>query len=240
MIGPVVNSACILTGSILGALCGPVLSQEYRKKIMNIFSCITLGIGVTMLSKGDSLPPVVLAFFLGTALGELTRFEAGVMKLAFKVAGLFRRNGKPKDGKPEPLSETVFRDQFAVATVLFCVSGLGIIGSMREGISGECSLLLIKGVLDLPTAMLIAASIGSVTAVLAVPQCCVQFALLFGASLIMPYITPTMFADFSACGGIIMLGAGLRQMGLVQVPILSMLPSLFFVMPFSTLWKQFM
>ena len=224
MIGPVANSVCIVAGSILGALCGPVLSQEFRKKIMNVFSCITLGIGVTMLSKGDSLPPVVLSLLFGTALGELTRFESLVMKGAFKVAGLFKRNGKAKGGKSETLSETVFRDQFAVATVLFCVSGLGIIGSMRE----------------LFTAMLISASIGSVVGVLAVPQCAIQFALLFGATMLMPYTTPTMFADFSACGGIIMLGAGLRQMGLVQVPILSMLPGLFFVMPLSALWKQIM
>ena len=240
MIGPVANSVCIVAGSILGALCGPVLSQEFRKKIMNVFSCITLGIGVTMLSKGDSLPPVVLSLLFGTALGELTRFESLVMKGAFKVAGLFKRNGKAKGGKSETLSETVFRDQFAVATVLFCVSGLGIIGSMREGLTGECSLLLIKGVLDLFTAMLISASIGRVVGVLAVPQCAIQFALLFGATMLMPYTTPTMFADFSACGGIIMLGAGLRQMGLVQVPILSMLPGLFFVMPLSALWKQIM
>ena len=116
MIGPVANSVCIVAGSILGALCGPVLSQEFRKKIMNVFSCITLGIGVTMLSKGDSLPPVVLSLLFGTALGELTRFESLVMKGAFKVAGLFKRNGKAKDGKSETLSETVFRDQFAVAT----------------------------------------------------------------------------------------------------------------------------
>ena len=44
-----------------GRSAGLVLSQEFRKKIMNVFSCITLGIGVTMLSKGDSLPPVVLS-----------------------------------------------------------------------------------------------------------------------------------------------------------------------------------
>ena len=34
MIGPVANSVCIVAGSILGALCGPVLSQEFRKKII--------------------------------------------------------------------------------------------------------------------------------------------------------------------------------------------------------------
>ena len=91
-------------------------------------------------------------------------------------------------------------------------------------------------------AMLFAAGLSYkiVVGVLAVPQCGIQLALLFGATMLMPYTTPTMFADFSACGGIIMLGAGLRQMGLVQVPILSMLPGLFFVMPLSALWKQIM
>ena len=34
--------------------------------------------------------------------------------------------------------------------------------------------------------------------------------------------------------------AAVGQMGLVQVPILSMLPGLFFVMPLSALWKQIM
>lgn len=213
MIGPVANSVCIVAGSILGALCGPVLSQEFRKKIMNVFSCITLGIGVTMLSKGDSLPPVVLSLLFGTALGELTRFESLVMKGASRWRGC-QAERQSKGGKSETLvPRTVFRDQFAVATVLFCVSGLGIIGSMREGLTGECSLLLIKGVLDLFTAMLISASIGSVVGVLAVPQCAIQFALLFGATMLMPYTTPTMFADFSACGGIIMLGAGCARWG---------------------------
>ena len=95
MIGPVANSVCIVAGAILGALCGPVLSQEFRKKIMNVFSCITLGIGVTMLSKGDSLPPVVLSLLLGTALGELTRFESLVMK------GPSRRRACPKAASPK-------------------------------------------------------------------------------------------------------------------------------------------
>lgn len=240
MIGPVANSVCIVAGSILGALCGPVLSQEFRKKIMNVFSCITLGIGVTMLSKGDSLPPVVLSLLFGTALGELTRFESLVMKGAFKVAGLFKRNGKPKGGKSETLSETVFRDQFAVATVLFCVSGLGIIGSMREGLTGECSLLLIKGVLDLFTAMLISASIAVWWACWPFRSAPFSLPCCSGPRCSCrtprrPCLRISPLAAASSCSA-----PGLRQMGLVQVPILSMLPGLFFVMPLSALWKQIM
>lgn len=234
IIGPVANSVCIIAGSLLGSLCGPVISADLRQKFITVFSCITLGIGVTMLGKGDSLPPVVLSILLGTCVGEAVHLESNVMKVAFKAAGLFRRDSKKSDSIPE----TVFRDQFAVVTVLFCVSGLGVLGSIREGLTGEYALLLIKGILDLFTAMLVAAGIGSVIDILALPQFCLQAILLLGAGLLIPYITPTMFADFSACGGIIMLGAGLRQMGLAQPPLVSMLPALFFVMPLSALLKK--
>ena len=60
------------------------------------------------------------------------------------------------------------------------------------------------------------------------------------AQTVVPLITPTMFADFSACGGIIMLGTGLRQFGLVQAPILSMLPALFLIMPISFFWAKYL
>ena len=244
IIGPVANSVCIIAGSLLGSLCGPVISADLRQKFITVFSCITLGIGVTMLGKGDSLPPVVLSILLGTCVGEAVLLGSGVglaghmeticFNVSYLGALVFRRKHKKSDSIPE----TVFRDQFAVVTVLFCVSGLGVLGSIREGLTGEYALLLIKGILDLFTAMLVAAGIGSVIGILALPQFCLQAILLLGAGLLIPYITPTMFADFSACGGIIMLGAGLRQMGLAQPPLVSMLPALFFVMPLSALLKK--
>ncbi len=36
-----------------------------------------------------------------------------------------------------------------------------------------------------------------------------------------------------------MLGTGLRQLSLVEVPVLSMLPGLLFVMPISALWTHY-
>ena len=111
---------------------------------------------------------------------------------------------------------------------------------MREGLTGECSLLLIKGVLDLFTAMLISASIGSVVGVLAVPQCGIQLALLFGATMLMPYTTPTMFADLSACGGVLTMAAGFRVSKIKSVPLVDLMPALLLVMPFSLLWTMVM
>lgn len=235
MLGPVVNSVCIVLGSVAGSIGAGSITPNFRAKLMHVFSCITLGIGVAMTAKVHALPPVIISVLVGTLCGELCRVEGGVMAGAFRVAGLFpRRKGE------EGLPEKAFRDQFAVATVLFCVSGLGILGSMREGMTGDPSLLFIKALLDLLTAMLFASSIGAVVGVLALPQFLVQAAILLAAVAITPLTTPAMLADFSACGGIIMLGAGLRQSSLLDVPILSMLPGMLLVMPVSALWTRFL
>lgn len=234
MWGPITNSACIIIGAVVGAVCARVLRPELRRKFNLIFGCIAMGIGVSMTSRGNALPPVVISILFGAMLGELFRIESGVMRLAFRCSVLFHR--KTSDAS---LPERAFRDQFAVATVLFCVSGLGIMGAMREGMTGDPSLLFIKSLLDLFTAMLFAANIGGIVGVLALPQLLTQMVILLSATALAPLTTPALLADFTACGGIIMLGAALTQLGLVQVPLLSMLPALFLVMPISALWARF-
>ena len=49
----------------------------------------------------------------------------------------------------------------------------------------------------------------------------------------MALINPSMIADFTACGGIIMLATGFRLCGIRAFPTANMLPSLILVMPFS-------
>lgn len=235
MLGPVINSACIVVGALGGAMGGQAIPPESRRKLNCVFSCIALGIGVTMIAKGKALPPVVLALLLGTILGELCRLELGVLRFSTWCVGLVLRPRAETD-----ISGKAFRDQFAVGMILFCFSGLGIMGSMREGMTGDSSLLVVKGLLDLFTALLFAANVGGVIGALAVPQCLAQLLILCTAQALVPLTTPEMLADFTACGGFIMLGASMRQAELMPVPILNMLPGLFLVMPLSALWTRFM
>jgi uncharacterized membrane protein YqgA involved in biofilm formation len=235
MIGPFINSAGIVTGSILGAVCASTIPADFRRKINYVFSCITLGIGVFMAGKCHALPPVVIALLFGAIFGEVLRVEKGVMRLAFRAVNVFQRKKTAKTDLPQQ----TFRDQFAVVTVLFCVSSLGIMGPMQEGISGDPSLLIIKALLDFFTSMVFASNIGGVIGVLAAPQCLIQSSILLLSTAVVPSISPAMMADFSACGGLIMLGTGLRQLSLVEVPVLSMLPGLLFVMPISALWTHY-
>lgn len=234
MIGPFANSAGIVAGALIGTFWGGRLTESSRTNINSVFGCLALGIGVTLCSRGSSLPPVIVSLLFGAIIGEALGIERNVMKLAFKAVSLFSRKKKDSQG----LGTKAFVDQFSVITVLFCASSLGMMGPIHEGLSGDPSLLMVKALLDFFTAMVFAANIGAVAGVLALPQLGLQLALLFSATAISPLTTPAMFANFSACGGIIMLGTGLRQCGLVQVPILNMLPGLALVMPVTALWAR--
>lgn len=49
-----------------------------------------------------------------------------------------------------------------------------------------------------------------------------------------------MFADLSACGGILTMAAGFRVSKIKSVPLVDLMPALILVMPFSALWSSLM
>ena len=53
-------------------------------------------------------------------------------------------------------------------------------------------------------------------------------------------ITLGMFADLSACGGILTLAAGMRVAKIKSVPLINLIPSLILIMPLSALWTTLM
>jgi len=79
------------------------------------------------------------------------------MMLAGRTRGLIDRIARPADAS---LSRDAFLSQFVAILVLFCASGTGIFGAMNEGMTGDTSLLVVKSILDLPTAAIFAAALG--------------------------------------------------------------------------------
>ena len=132
-----------------------------------------------------------------------------------------------------------FMNQFIAVLILFCASGTGIFGALTEGMTGDPTILLTKSILDFFTAAIFASTLGYIITVIFIPQLIVFVILFFAATFIMALINPSMIADFTACGGIIMLATGFRLCGIRAFPTANMLPSLILVMPFSAAWQQF-
>ncbi len=236
MVGPLVNGAAVVLGSVSGAFLGDKVSENLRQRMPLIFGCASMGMGIAMVVKVQFLPAAILALLLGSILGELIQLEDGIQKVAGSVRGAMDRIITPPVNS---LSQDEYMEKFIAILVLFCASGTGVFGSMNEGMTGDASMLIVKAFLDLFTAGIFAISLGFPVAVLAVPQFLIQGGLFWGAAAILPMTTPDMIADFSAVGGMIMLATGFRICGIVSFPIANMLPSLLLAMPLSALWFRF-
>ena len=127
-------------------------------------------------------------------------------------------------------------ESFITILVLFSSSANLLIGSLYEGMTGDSFILIIKSILDFFTAMIFATTIGPMIVFTCIPALAVSLSLFSLASFIMPYISETMIADFTACGGIITLLVGIRMMELKKVPVANALPAILLVMPLSHLW----
>ncbi|MGT7649929.1 DUF554 family protein [Escherichia coli] len=80
------------------------------------------------------------------------------------------------------------------------------------------------------------ASLGIAVSVISIPLLIIQLTLAWAAALILPLTTPSMMADFSAVGGLLLLATGLRICGIKMFPVVNMLPALFLAMPLSAAW----
>jgi uncharacterized membrane protein YqgA involved in biofilm formation len=236
MIGPYLNAAALFSGSIVGTLLGSKLKPTLKSRMPLIFGCAALGLGVAMIIKVKLLAPVILALIVGSFLGELIELETVIQKAASSSKTWIEKFTKPRDG----ISQEEFLDKFIALAVLFCVSGTGVYGAMSEGMTGDPTLLIVKSILDFFTAIIFASTMGLTIGVLVLPQFTVQLVLYLGASLIIPLTTPDMLADFSACGGFIMLATGFRICSIKQFPVANMLPALIIVMPLSWLWSTYL
>ncbi len=152
----------------------------------------------------------------------------GVNTAVAKAQNLFRHSRK----KP---AHDFYSELCRVIIVLFCASGTGIFGAMNEGMTGDPSILIAKSFLDFFTAM-ICCSLGIAVSVISIPLLIIQLTLAWAAALILPLTTPSMMADFSAVGGLLLLATGLRICGIKMFPVVNMLPALLLAMPLSAAW----
>ncbi|HBL4690165.1 DUF554 domain-containing protein [Citrobacter sedlakii] len=232
VIGPFINASAVLLGGVIGALLSQRLPERIRVSMTSIFGLASLGIGILLVVKCANLPVMVLATLIGALIGEFCYLEKGINNAVAKAQALFSMPGKKQPHES-------FIQNFVAIIVLFCASGTGIFGAMREGMTGDPSILIAKSFLDFFTAMIFACSLGIAVSAISAPMLLIQLSLAACAALILPLTTPAMMADFSAVGGLLLVATGLRICGIKMFAVVNMLPALLLAMPLSAAWTAF-
>ena len=232
-IGVIINTVAIFLGGIAGALLGDKLPEKYKEQLNLIFGLCSMGMGISSIVLMKYMPAVVFALIIGTIVGVVLKLGDKVYELCSKLQKVMIRIVPKKETN---MSETEFLATLITVIVLFCSSGMGIYGSLSEGMTGDSSLLITKSILDFFTAAIFACNLGYIVSLIAVPQFVIFTTLFLSASFIVPLTTPDMIADFKACGGFLMVAAGFRILKLKMFPVVDMIPAMILVMPFSWFW----
>lgn len=212
--GTLINAATIVVASIAGILAGSAISEEIRKSIMNVLGLPVLLIGITMALKTQNVLVPTISIVAGTIVGEVLGIERWLERLGNRVE---KRFGKGK-----------FSEGFVGATLLYCVGPMSILGPIQEGLTGDMSLLLAKSMLDGVASIALASALGIGVAFSALSVLLYQgfFALL--AVQISPYMTESVINEFTATGGLLIMGIGINLLELRKLRVGNMLPALVF------------
>lgn len=232
MIGPILNAGGILAGGIAGGFAGHRLPERVRKGLPSVFGLVAMGIGVALTVKAEHFAAIALSLVLGTFLGEWLDLQERVHRLAHRVQGLVPQ-GASEDASDEDIDRMAAT--FSSLIVLFCASSTGLVGALREGLTGDATLLIAKAILDFFTAMVFAVTVGFNVAILAIPVLLIEGALVLGAHPMAARFSQALIVDTSACGGIILLGTGFRILDIKPIRVINMLPALLLMPPISAL-----
>ena len=227
--GVIIDVAAVILGGIAGSMLKSKLSENLKDTMNSIMGLCAMCIGISTVVLMKNMPAVVFSVILGTLIGLVIHFGAGIQKGTGLVL-----NKVLKDASSDVLNLMV------TAVVLFSASGTGIYGSLDAGMTGNHSVLVAKAILDFFTAAIFACKLGRATAFIGIPQFAVLFSIFCLAKVIFPLNTDVMIADFMACGGFVLVATGLRIMKVKDFPVADMTLGMVLVMPVSYAWTTWL
>ena len=225
-LGTFINVATVLIGGALGLLLGSRLPSKVRGTIVDGLGLLTLIIGFSLAIETNNILIVLGSLLIGGIVGELLDIENGIDRLG---QWLERRTGsvsKSSGGNEDRGSGSRFSYAFLMASLLFCVGPMTILGSIQDGLSGDYTLLAVKAVMDGFAALAFASTLGAGVLFSALTVLVYQGALTMGASWASAVLTDPMTAEMTATGGVLMLALGLGLLEIKRVRTGNLLPAL--------------
>ena len=225
-LGTLINTAAIIGGGLVGMTCGRQLKQRVRETINQACGISVLFIGIAgamegmlrfkdgaLTGTGSVLITVCLA--LGALLGEW-----------IDIQGLFVRFGEWLKKKTGNAKDPTFVGAFVTASLTVCIGAMAVVGSVKDGMSGDWSVLAAKSVLDLLIIMVMTVSLGKGCVFSAIPVFLCEGTMTLLASLLSPFMTEAALADLSMVGSILIFCVGVNLVWDKSIRVANLLPAL--------------
>ncbi len=215
-VGTAINVVAVLVGGGIGTFVGAWLSDRMRETAMHAIGLITLLVGVQSFLEFDNALVPLVSVILGLVVGEALGIEGALKRFGDSLQRRFSKGSSPVSRA------------FVTTSLLFCVGPLTILGSLRDGISGDYGLLALKSALDFVAALSFASVLGWGVLLSAGSVLVVQGSLTLAGAIFGAFMDEPMVLAMTSTGGVLLLGLGLVLLELKELRVANMLPALLF------------
>ena len=223
--GTWINVITVIIGTSIGVSLKQKLPSNIKRIIPQGLGLLTLWLGMSMTEELSNvevnrIPGVILgliAIALGGALGEWWQLEEKLNGMGDWLKKSLRHPGQ-------------FTEGFVATSILFCVGPISLLGSLRNGLLEDNTLLVLKAMMDgfasIPFASRYGIGVGFSSLVILIYQGGLSLlAAVFATGLSNPENDPRLLL-MTGIGGLLILGIGLNLLELTKIRLASFLPAL--------------
>lgn len=212
MLGTIVNTATIVTGTIIGHIAKKGIKEKYQQVLFNAMGLAAVALGFNAVSNNlpKSLYPVL--FIISLAIGGLA---GTILKLDERFKKLSSRIGTSN-----------LAQGLSTGILLYCIGTLSIVGPVMSALYGDNTYLFTNATLDLVTSAVLATTYG-IGILWAAPVLFLWQGAIYLLTLLAGNIIPTpLVTEISVVGGVLIAASGFSILGIKDCKTINMLPAL--------------
>ncbi len=212
MIGTIVNTCTILTGSVIGSIFKKGIKEEQQNALYTAMGLAAAGLGINAIVQNMPNSRYPVLFIVGLALGSLIGTTINIDRQFQKLT--------------EKLSVGQLSKGLSTGILLFCIGTLSILGPIQSALYGDHTYLFTNATLDLVTSMVLASTYGIGMVLSAGVLFCWQGLIYAAALMLGNFMTGDMMTELSIVGGFLIASSGLSILNIKDCKTMNMLPSL--------------
>lgn len=231
--GTLINVIGILGGGALGMLLQKGISARFQEIIMKSVGLAVLFLGIlstveaSLVIEGGKVGSqgamnLILSLLVGAIIGEAIDLDTKAERF-----GAWLRDKSGSQG------DTRFIDGFVAASLTVTVGAMAVVGPLKEGMTGDVSILISKAILDAIIVFVMASMMGKGTLFSVIPMGLFQGSVFLLSQWVKPIMTEAAISSLSIVGGALIFCVGVNLMFDQKIKVANLLPAVFVAIALS-------
>lgn len=219
LFGTIVNALLIIIGTIIGRFLHNI-PEKMKETVMYGIGLAVAAIGIQMTFESTQILIVIISIVIGAVIGEWLDIDTKL-----NMFGQWIEQRIPSSTEGPGIAQG-----FVTATLIFVVGSMAIIGAIDSGIRNDHDVLVMKGIIDGFTAIILSSTLGVGVIFSAAVVFLYQGSITLLATQISQFVPGSLLqffiAEMTATGGLMILAIGLNLIGVTKIRVANLIPGI--------------